>query len=251
VTEELVRVRGIGSWTAQMYLLFDLRRPDVWPVLDLGVRAGGPGSWGWTPCSRQRRWKGRPTPTDPGGARWRGTAGGRWTGSRGVPVPVVGVRCQDNGEPGFEPRRDRLQGLGSKEMSMVAYSFGSPERAGCMRWFRPEERPDLVIGVPCPGQDLLDGRKVLFGGEEGIFEPVRARRGRSPGRAPQQDRTEPGSGSRCAAGRSRASSRPRTPLSGGTPSDSPTGVKSAFSKGLLPPGRRRRSRFLALRSSRA
>jgi DNA-3-methyladenine glycosylase II len=40
VEEQLVQVRGIGPWTAQMFLLFDLRRPDVWPVLDLGVRAG-------------------------------------------------------------------------------------------------------------------------------------------------------------------------------------------------------------------
>jgi DNA-3-methyladenine glycosylase II len=40
VMEQLVQVRGIGPWTAQMYLLFDLRRPDVWPALDLGVRAG-------------------------------------------------------------------------------------------------------------------------------------------------------------------------------------------------------------------
>ena len=40
VVERLTRVRGIGPWTAQMYLLFDLRRPDVWPVGDLGVRAG-------------------------------------------------------------------------------------------------------------------------------------------------------------------------------------------------------------------
>jgi DNA-3-methyladenine glycosylase II len=40
VVERLVQVRGIGPWTAQMYLLFDLRRPDVWPVLDLGVRVG-------------------------------------------------------------------------------------------------------------------------------------------------------------------------------------------------------------------
>jgi len=42
--EEIVRrltlVRGIGVWTAQMYLLFRLRRPDVWPTGDLGVRAG-------------------------------------------------------------------------------------------------------------------------------------------------------------------------------------------------------------------
>ena len=42
--EEIVRrltlVRGIGPWTAQMFLMFRLHRPDVWPVLDLGVRAG-------------------------------------------------------------------------------------------------------------------------------------------------------------------------------------------------------------------
>lgn len=40
VMEQLVEVRGIGPWTAQMYLLFHLRRQDVWPVLDLGVRTG-------------------------------------------------------------------------------------------------------------------------------------------------------------------------------------------------------------------
>src|ERR687887_33062 len=36
----LSRVRGIGRWTAQMFLLFQLRRADVWPVDDLGVRRG-------------------------------------------------------------------------------------------------------------------------------------------------------------------------------------------------------------------
>jgi DNA-3-methyladenine glycosylase II len=40
VVEHLTRVRGIGEWTAQMYLMFRLRRPDVWPVGDLGVRQG-------------------------------------------------------------------------------------------------------------------------------------------------------------------------------------------------------------------
>ena len=40
VVASLTRVRGIGAWTAQMYLMFDLLRPDVWPVGDLGVRAG-------------------------------------------------------------------------------------------------------------------------------------------------------------------------------------------------------------------
>jgi 3-methyladenine DNA glycosylase/8-oxoguanine DNA glycosylase len=40
VVERLVRVRGIGVWTAQMFLLFRLRRADVWPTGDLGVRQG-------------------------------------------------------------------------------------------------------------------------------------------------------------------------------------------------------------------
>lgn len=40
IVERLVTVRGIGRWTAEMFLLFELQRPDVWPVDDLGVRHG-------------------------------------------------------------------------------------------------------------------------------------------------------------------------------------------------------------------
>lgn len=40
VISHLTVVRGIGPWTAHMFLLFDLRRPDVWPTGDYGVRAG-------------------------------------------------------------------------------------------------------------------------------------------------------------------------------------------------------------------
>lgn len=36
----LTAVRGIGRWTVEMLLLFDLGRPDVWPVDDYGVRKG-------------------------------------------------------------------------------------------------------------------------------------------------------------------------------------------------------------------
>jgi DNA-3-methyladenine glycosylase II len=41
----LVTVRGIGRWTAEMYLMFELRRLDVWPVDDLGVRQGYGSAW--------------------------------------------------------------------------------------------------------------------------------------------------------------------------------------------------------------
>lgn len=40
IIERLIKVRGIGRWTAEMLLLFDLGRPDVWPVHDYGVRKG-------------------------------------------------------------------------------------------------------------------------------------------------------------------------------------------------------------------
>lgn len=38
VIERLTRVKGIGVWTAQMFLMFALRRMDVLPVGDLGIR---------------------------------------------------------------------------------------------------------------------------------------------------------------------------------------------------------------------
>jgi 3-methyladenine DNA glycosylase/8-oxoguanine DNA glycosylase len=40
IVEELTRVRGIGRWTAEMFLIFQLGRLDVWPVDDFGVRKG-------------------------------------------------------------------------------------------------------------------------------------------------------------------------------------------------------------------
>jgi DNA-3-methyladenine glycosylase II len=40
IVARLVTVRGVGRWTAEMFLLFQLRRPDVWPVDDYGVRKG-------------------------------------------------------------------------------------------------------------------------------------------------------------------------------------------------------------------
>jgi len=38
IIQELLKVKGIGVWTAQMFLMFTLARPDVFPVEDLGLR---------------------------------------------------------------------------------------------------------------------------------------------------------------------------------------------------------------------
>lgn len=48
VLDELTEIRGVGPWTAKMFLLFALGRPDVFPVEDLGVRKGME-----TVCSRE------------------------------------------------------------------------------------------------------------------------------------------------------------------------------------------------------
>ena len=45
VISRLSTVRGIGPWTAQMFLMFQLRRLDVWPVGDFGVRQGYGLAW--------------------------------------------------------------------------------------------------------------------------------------------------------------------------------------------------------------
>ena len=45
IIERLMTVRGIGRWTAEMFLIFELRRLDVWPVDDLGIRQGFTHIW--------------------------------------------------------------------------------------------------------------------------------------------------------------------------------------------------------------
>jgi DNA-3-methyladenine glycosylase II len=40
IITRLSTVRGIGRWTAEMFLMFELGRPDIWPVEDYGVRNG-------------------------------------------------------------------------------------------------------------------------------------------------------------------------------------------------------------------
>src|ERR1700682_4134799 len=40
LVERLISVRGIGAWTVEMFLIFNLGRPDVLPIHDLGVKKG-------------------------------------------------------------------------------------------------------------------------------------------------------------------------------------------------------------------
>ena len=61
VIARLSTVRGIGPWTAQMFLIFRLRRLDVWPTGDLGVRQGYGLAWNVpTPTARELEPLGEP-----------------------------------------------------------------------------------------------------------------------------------------------------------------------------------------------
>ena len=64
VTERLTRVKGIGVWTAHMFLIFALRRPDVLPVGDLGIRAAVRKAYGLEQLPL-------PAEVERLGARWR------------------------------------------------------------------------------------------------------------------------------------------------------------------------------------
>ncbi len=64
VRSELVKIKGIGRWTTDIYLLMVLRRPDIWPTGDLALA---------TAAQKLKRLKTRPTTADleAMSARWR------------------------------------------------------------------------------------------------------------------------------------------------------------------------------------
>lgn len=61
--ERITAVKGLGKWSARMYLMFSLGRPDIWPYDDLGVREG---------VRRLKRLEARPDAAEAErlGARW-------------------------------------------------------------------------------------------------------------------------------------------------------------------------------------
>jgi DNA-3-methyladenine glycosylase II len=62
IVERLTEVRGIGSWTVEMLLIFRLGRPDVLPITDYGVRKGYALTFRRVPKSRPLASKDLPKP---------------------------------------------------------------------------------------------------------------------------------------------------------------------------------------------
>jgi len=49
IVARLSEVRGIGKWSAEVFLMFQLRRLDIWPTGDLGIRRGYAAAWNIPP----------------------------------------------------------------------------------------------------------------------------------------------------------------------------------------------------------
>jgi len=64
IVEQLTAIKGVGRWTAEMFLMFNLGRPDVLPVHDLGVRKGYQIAYG-------KRKLPEPESLERFGARWK------------------------------------------------------------------------------------------------------------------------------------------------------------------------------------
>jgi DNA-3-methyladenine glycosylase II len=89
ITARLSSVRGIGRWTAEMFLMFQLRRLDVWPTGDLGVRRGYGLAWGVdTPTPKQLDALGEPYHPYRSVVAWYCWRAAELYGKQAVAIPV-------------------------------------------------------------------------------------------------------------------------------------------------------------------
>jgi DNA-3-methyladenine glycosylase II len=90
IVTQLSSVRGIGRWTAEMFLMFQLRRLDVWPTGDLGVRRGYGLAWGIpTPTPKQLETLGEPYHPYRSIVAWYCWQASELYGKQAVAVPVA------------------------------------------------------------------------------------------------------------------------------------------------------------------
>jgi len=89
IVTQLSSVRGIGRWTAEMFLIFQLRRLDVWPTGDLGVRRGYGLAWDVpTPTPKQLEALGEPYHPYRSIVAWYCWRASELYGKQAVAVPV-------------------------------------------------------------------------------------------------------------------------------------------------------------------
>jgi DNA-3-methyladenine glycosylase II len=90
IVTQLSSVRGIGRWTAEMFLMFQLRRLDVWPTGDLGVRRGYGLAWGIPmPAPKQLEALGEPYRPYRSVVAWYCWRASELYGKQAVAIPVA------------------------------------------------------------------------------------------------------------------------------------------------------------------
>ena len=133
IIERLTQVRGIGRWTVEMMLMFELGRPDVLPVDDFGVRSGFRAAYGLQRLPRPQvlaawgeRW--RPYRSTAAWYLWRALELER---AGRLPPPALRVRL-----PRVPRRRRRVtaarprRARAPRPLRTVASSSAPPRRAG-------------------------------------------------------------------------------------------------------------------------
>ena len=138
IIERLTAVRGIGRWTVEMLLMFQLRRPDVLPVDDFGVRYGFRLAYGlrkmpapkllamfgerWAPYRSAAAWY-----------LWRAVDLAR---AGQLPPPTAAVKL-----PRLPRKRRKAAAKSQRKTKRAAASAARPERAGARtRARRPPAR---------------------------------------------------------------------------------------------------------------
>ena len=136
IMEQLIQVKGIGRWTAQMFLIFSLGRLDVFPHDDLGVRSAIRDNYGWPICLTKRRPSKSPNRGDPT-PRWQvGIAGSRWIWSRrtGYEITIMpptkllvrvnGIQAAFGAELGAcNPRAEEVRSVNPYRQANVSFSL--------------------------------------------------------------------------------------------------------------------------------
>jgi 3-methyladenine DNA glycosylase/8-oxoguanine DNA glycosylase len=119
LTEALVRVKGIGRWTAQMFLMFRLGRPNVLPEFDLGIQNGMQRAYGL---------RARPKPKDVLriGERWAPHASiASWYLWRVLEVPAWESATKKK-----RGTRDATTGSGTTKKRAIAKGRATAKRGG-------------------------------------------------------------------------------------------------------------------------
>jgi DNA-3-methyladenine glycosylase II len=139
IIARLTEVRGIGRWTVEMLLVFQLGRPDVLPVDDFGVRSGFQAAYGLSRLPRPRalaawgeRWK--PYRTTAAWYLWRALELQR---AGTLPAPADRIRLPRIRRRRRRARRERPAKARRRTLRSGGTSSAPPRRSGARRRSRP------------------------------------------------------------------------------------------------------------------